>query len=130
MPRDLAWWAKTGDADEEGRVLVCPPVGELREWMEWADIKKGPIFGAIDRWEAAEEKALTPQSINLIVKLPEATLQSQHRSVQQAASYYNDAERAQGRAARLGLLRKLSADNFVSPYCRRHWGRKDKHRTM
>jgi hypothetical protein len=27
--------------------------------------------------------------------------QSQHRSVQQAASYYNETERAQGRAARL-----------------------------
>jgi hypothetical protein len=27
--------------------------------------------------------------------------QSQHRSVQQAASYYNEAERQQGRAARL-----------------------------
>jgi hypothetical protein len=28
---------------------------------------------------------------------------AQHRSVQQTASYYNDAERAQGMAARLGL---------------------------
>ena len=100
---------------------------------ERADIKKGPIFRAIDRWEAVEEKALTPQSINLIVKrrcamagaggvfahglragyltevgrqgigLPEAMQQSRHRSVQQAASYYNEGERAQGRAARLGL---------------------------
>ncbi len=37
------------------------------------------------------------------VALPEAMQQSQHRSVQQAASYYNEAERAQGRAARLLL---------------------------
>jgi hypothetical protein len=29
--------------------------------------------------------------------------QSQHRSVQQAAGYYNDAERRQGKAARLAL---------------------------
>ena len=127
---------KTRDADEEGRVLlVGPPVEALREWLERADIKKGPIFCAIDRWEAVEEKALTPQSINLIVKrrcgmaglepdafsahglragylteaarqgvaLPEAMQQSQHRSVQQAASYYNDTERAQGRAARLAI---------------------------
>ena len=44
---------KTGDADEEGRVLlVGPPVEALREWLERADIKKGPIFRAIDRWEA------------------------------------------------------------------------------
>lgn len=125
---------KTGDADDEGRVfLVGPPVEALREWLERADIKGGSIFRAIDRWEALEERALTPQSINLIVKrrctragldpkdfaahglrsgylteaarqgvaLQEAMQQSQHRSVQQAASYYNEAERAQGRAARL-----------------------------
>ena len=30
------------------------------------------------------------------IALPEAMQQSQHRSVQQAASYYNEAERAQG----------------------------------
>jgi integrase len=127
---------KTDDADDEGRVLlVGPPVEALREWLERADIKKGPVFRAIDRWEAIEERALTPQSINLIVKrrcamagldarefsahglrsgylteaalrgvtLPEAMQQSQHRSVQQAASYYNEAERSQGRAARLGV---------------------------
>jgi integrase len=127
---------KTGVANEAGRVLlVGPPVEALREWLERADISKGPIFRAIDRWEAVEERALTPQSINLIVKrrcalagleprefsahglrsgylteaaqrgvsLPEAMQQSQHRSVQQAASYYNDAERRQGRAVRLGI---------------------------
>jgi hypothetical protein len=97
--------------------------------------QQGPVFRAIDRWEALEERGLTPQSINLIVKrrcamagldpkefaahglragylteaarqgvaLPEAMQQSQHRSVQQAASYYNEAERSQGRAARLGV---------------------------
>ena len=60
---------KTGEADEAGRVLlVGPPVEALREWLERADIGKGPIFRAIDRWEAVEERALTPQSINLIVK--------------------------------------------------------------
>ncbi|SRR5579883_132879 len=37
------------------------------------------------------------------VALSEAMQQSQHRSVQQAAGYYNEAERAQGRAARLGI---------------------------
>jgi integrase len=35
------------------------------------------------------------------VPLPEAMAQSQHKSVQQAARYYNDAERKMGRAARL-----------------------------
>lgn len=35
------------------------------------------------------------------VPLPEAMQQSQHRSVQQAARYYNEAQIARGRAARL-----------------------------
>lgn len=35
------------------------------------------------------------------VPLPEAMAQSQHRSVQQAARYYNDANRQRGKAARL-----------------------------
>ena len=34
------------------------------------------------------------------IRLPEAMQQPQRRSVQQAASYYTEAERAQGRAAR------------------------------
>jgi site-specific recombinase XerD len=36
------------------------------------------------------------------VPLPEAMQQSRHRSVQQAARYYNEAQLARGRAARLG----------------------------
>jgi len=60
---------KTGVADEGGGVLLIgPPVDALREWLERADIAKGPVFRAIDRWEAIEERTLTPQSINLIVK--------------------------------------------------------------
>lgn len=87
------------------------------------------------RWEVVEDRALTPQSINLIVKrrcalkglearefsaqglrsgylteaaqrgvsLPEPMQQSQHRSVQPAASYYNESERRYGRAVRLGI---------------------------
>jgi integrase len=37
------------------------------------------------------------------ISLPEAMRQSQHRSVQQAARYYNDVEAASGQAARLGV---------------------------
>ncbi len=80
-----------------------------------------------------DRRALTPQSVNLILKgrckqagldpavfsahglrsgylteaanrgvsLPEAMQQSLHKSVAQAASYYNHAERKNGRAARL-----------------------------
>ena len=126
---------KTTVADDDGSVLlVGPPVAALKEWLQRADISKGPVFRAIDRWGAVEERALTPQSINLILKrrctaaglepaefsahglrsgylteaarrgvsLPEAMQQSQHKSVQQAASYYNEAERSRGKAARLG----------------------------
>jgi len=88
------------------------------------------VFRAIDRLGAVAERALTLQSINLMVKrrramagldprdysahrlragflseaarrgiaLQEAMQQSQHRSVQQAAS-----DRAKGRAVRLGI---------------------------
>jgi hypothetical protein len=37
------------------------------------------------------------------IPLPAAMQQSQHRSVQQAASYYNDADRQLSKAARLTL---------------------------
>jgi environmental stress-induced protein Ves len=41
------------------------------------------------------------------IGLSEAMRQSQHRSVQQAASYYNEAERVQGRAQSWGFDRAL-----------------------
>jgi site-specific recombinase XerD len=125
---------KTGQADDDRRVLILGrPVEALKDWIERADITNGAIFRAIDRWDAVAERALTPQSVNLIVKhrarlagldprelsahglrsgylteaarrgvaLPEAMQQSQHKSVQQAASYYNEAERRLGRAVRV-----------------------------
>lgn len=125
---------KTGTADEDRRALLVGRAVEcLNEWLLRADISKGPVFRAIDRWGGLDDKALTPQAVNLILKqriakagldprefsahglragylteaarrgvpLPEAMQQSQHRSVQQAARYYNDADRPQGRAARL-----------------------------
>ena len=126
---------KTGQADDDRRVLLLGrPVEALKDWLERADITNGPIFRSIDRWDAVAERALTPQSVNLIVKhrarlagldprelsahglrsgylteaarrgvaLPEAMQQSQHKSVQQAASYYNEAERdiGEGRSGR------------------------------
>ncbi len=127
---------KNTQADDEARVLLIgAPVAALREWIERADIKKGALFRAIDRWEAIDDRALTPQAVNLILKrrcatagldpiefsahglrsgylteaarkgvaLPAAMRQSQHRSVQQAARYYNDADLALGRAARLAI---------------------------
>ncbi len=127
---------KTSGADDDARVLLIgPPVEALRLWLERADIDNGAVFRAIDQWGAMENRALTPQAVNLILKrrcamagldpaefsahglrsgylteaarvgvpLPEAMQQSQHRSVQQAARYYNDAERRQGRGARLAV---------------------------
>jgi len=114
---------------------VGPPVEALREWLERANISKGAVFRAIDRWEGLSDRALTPQAVNLILKrrcalaglnpwefsahglrsgylteaarngvsLPAAMQQSQHRSVQQAASYFNDADRHLSKAARLTL---------------------------
>jgi hypothetical protein len=140
-PLSVAWRAgaapviqlgrtKTGDAAEEGRVLlVNPPVEALREWLSGPTSSRGRSFGrSTDEWEAVEERALTLQSVSGIVKqgcdmaereaeaffapglrdgyltraarqgigLAEAMQQPLHRSVQQAASYYTEAERAQG----------------------------------
>jgi integrase len=41
------------------------------------------------------------EAANRGIPLPEAMEQSRHRSVQQASSYYNNATRRSGRAARL-----------------------------
>lgn len=127
---------KTAAADEDARVLIVGrPVEALRDWLERANIGKGAVFRAIDRWEGLSDRALTPQAVNLILKrrcaqaglepeafsahglrsgylteaarngvsLPAAMAQSQHRSVQQAASYYNEADRQLSKAARLAL---------------------------
>jgi integrase len=127
---------KTTAADDDAKaMMIGPPVVALKAWIARAKIARGPIFRAIDRWGTLEERALSPQSVNLIVKrrcaaagldprefsahglragylteaarqgvsLPEAMQQSQHRSIQQAASYYNDADRTQGKAARLAI---------------------------
>lgn len=125
---------KTTQADSDAFVLlVGRPVLALKEWLSRAGITEGAVFRGIDRWGNLENRALTPQAVNLILKrriaeagfdpmafsahglrsgyltetarrgipLPEAMQQSQHRSVQQASNYYNDAERTLGRAARV-----------------------------
>jgi len=114
-------------------VLIGRPVEALKQWTEEARIDAGPVFRRIDQWGNIDRRALTPQSVNLILKtrcsqagldpelfsahglrsgylteaanrgvpLQEAMQQSLHKSVAQAASYYNNAERKNGRAARL-----------------------------
>ncbi|UTV41906.1 site-specific integrase (plasmid) [Ensifer adhaerens] len=123
----------TTSDDDEHVLLIGRPVTTLKRWLQEAEIKEGPVFRRIDQWGNIDRRALTPQSVNLILKsrckkagldptlfsahglrsgylteaanrgipLPEAMQQSGHKSVTQAARYYNDAERKQGRAARL-----------------------------
>ena len=125
---------KTTTADDRTHViLIGRPVEALKQWIEEAGIETGPVFRRIDQWGNIDRRALTPQSVNLILKsrcsqasldpevfsahglrsgylteaanhgvpLQEAMQQSLHKSVTQAASYYNNAERKNGRAARL-----------------------------
>ncbi|MGH6810019.1 MAG: site-specific integrase [Ensifer adhaerens] len=123
----------TTSDDDEHVLLIGRPVTALKRWLDEADINEGPVFRHIDQWGNIDRRALTPQSVNLILKsrckqagldptlfsahglrsgylteaanrgiaLPEAMQQSLHKSVTQAARYYNDADRKQGRAARL-----------------------------
>ncbi|AVA23652.1 tyrosine-type recombinase/integrase [Rhizobium sp. NXC24] len=117
---------KTTTADDDAHVvLIGRPVTALKLWLETAKIESGPLFRRIDQWGNIDRRALTPQSVNLILKtrckragldsgafsahglrsgyLTEAANRgvSLHKSVTQAASYYNNAERKSGRAARL-----------------------------
>jgi integrase len=125
---------KTDAAEDDARaLLIGRPVTALNLWMARAEIAKGPVFRAIDRWQGVSASPLSPQGVNMIVKrrctlagldpklfsahglrsgflteaarqgvpLPEAMAQSRHRSLTQAARYYNDAERQLGKAARL-----------------------------
>ncbi|YCI06406.1 site-specific integrase (plasmid) [Ensifer sp. D2-11] len=123
----------TKAGDNEHVLLIGRPVTALKRWLTESGIKDGPIFRRIDQWGNVDRRALTPQSVNLILKgrckqagldpalfsahglrsgylteaadrgipLPEAMQQSLHKSVTQAARYYNNAERKSGRAARL-----------------------------
>ncbi len=123
----------TTTEDQAHAVLIGRPVVALKRWIEESRIESGPLFRRIDQWGNIDRRALTPQSVNLILKsrcklagldvemfsahglrsgylteaanrgvpLQEAMQQSLHKSVAQAASYYNNAERKNGRAARL-----------------------------
>ncbi len=125
---------KTTDAEDDARILMIgQPVTALKQWLRAAGIEDGAVFRRIDQWGNIDRRALSAQSVNLILKtrcrkagldpdrfsahglrsgylteaanrgvpLPEAMQQSLHKSVAQAASYYNDQERRQGKAARV-----------------------------
>lgn len=60
---------KTTEADDDATVLLIGrPVLALREWLERSAITEGAIFRGIDRWGHLERRALTPQSVNLVLK--------------------------------------------------------------
>ena len=127
---------KTTTAEDRVHVvLIGRPVEALKQWIEEARIDNGPVFRRIDQWGNIDRRALTPQSVNLILKtrckqagldpevfsahglrsgylteaanrgipLQEAMQQSLHKSVPQAAGYYSNADRKNGRAARLAM---------------------------
>jgi hypothetical protein len=69
MPRNPARWTKTGDGEEEGRaLLVGPPVEALREWLSGPTSRRGRSFRRSTDGKPRRDKALTPQSIDQIVK--------------------------------------------------------------
>lgn len=60
---------KTTSADDDATaLLIGRPVEVLQAWLKAAAITGGPVFRRIDQWGNLDRRALTPQSINLIVK--------------------------------------------------------------
>ena len=60
---------KTDTTEDDQRVVIVGrPVEMLKAWIMRAGIAKGPVFRRIDRWGRLQERALTPQSVNLILK--------------------------------------------------------------
>ncbi len=50
-----------------GKGLLCP-VNAIKEWLEVSGIKQGALFREIKKGEKLKEKALTPLSVNYILK--------------------------------------------------------------
>ncbi len=125
---------KTEDAGDDNHVIIIGrPVVALKAWLEATGIEEGAVFRAIDQWGNLADRALSPQSVNAILKtrieragydpadfsaqglrsgflteaanrdipLQDAMLQSRHKSLAQASSYYNEAGRGKRRSARL-----------------------------
>jgi integrase len=125
---------KTTTAGQGAFVFAAGPAAlALHEWMEFAEIRSGPIFREVRKDGSTGETPLTPQSVNLILKkrcrlagldpadfsahglrsgfmtqagrdgIPrvDAMRQSAHKSVQQAAGYYDEQEHAQSRSVRI-----------------------------
>lgn len=58
----------TSADDDEHVVLIGRPVTALKHWLEEANIEAGPVFRSIDQWGNLNRRAMTPQSVNLILK--------------------------------------------------------------
>lgn len=58
----------TSADDDEHVVLIGRPVTALKHWLEQAKIEAGPVFRRIDQWGNLDRRAMTPQSVNLILK--------------------------------------------------------------
>lgn len=60
---------KTTTSDDNEQVdLIGRPVVALRRWLDETQINEGPVFRRIDQWGNVDRRALTPQSVNLILK--------------------------------------------------------------
>jgi integrase len=58
----------TSADDDEHVVLIGRPVTALKHWLSEAKIEAGPVFRRIDQWGNLDRRAMTPQSVNLILK--------------------------------------------------------------
>ena len=60
---------KTSEVDDDAKArMIGPPAAALKGCIACASIARGPAFRAIDGWGTLEDRALSPQSVNLIVK--------------------------------------------------------------
>jgi len=91
---------KTTTADDDEHVLlIARPVTVLKQWLTEAQINDGPLFRRIDQWGNVDRRALTPQSVNLVLK----------RRCQQAGL---DAEKFSAHGLRSGYLTEAANHGF------------------
>lgn len=58
----------TGSDDDAQSLMIGRPVEALKRWLQEGRIESGPGFRRIDQWGNLDRRALTAQSINLILK--------------------------------------------------------------
>jgi integrase len=61
---------KTEDSsgDDNHVIIIGRPVDALKTWLEAANITEGSVFRAIDQWGNLKARALSPQSVNAVLK--------------------------------------------------------------